>query len=298
MTGFRPGDTVTMHRVSAGQAEFSQSRGLPELQRGEDVDLVHLDLRQVIAAHVRAHPRSQQKRIGPSELGTPCARKLAYKVTGSALHRQDMGTAWRPAVGTAVHAYLEKALIGYNDATGQDRYLTETPVNCGEIDGVSLIGSVDVYDVARATVVDFKIVGPTSLKKARSQGASAIYRTQVQLYGRGFTRAGWPVDHVAILWLPSAGEIAEAVFWSEPYDENVALAAISRAEALAQAIRLGGAENVIPSLPRADDWCQSCPWFSASATEASVSSCPGERTERPSDVAGLIGPTKTGRKTP
>lgn len=259
-------------------------------QRGGDVDLVHLDIRSAISAFIGAHPRSLQRKIGPSEIGTPCKRKLAYKVSdlpGSTRQR----VAWRPAVGTAVHTYLEGVLNAFNESVGETRFLTETPVDCGVIGATPLTGSVDVYDVVTATVVDFKIVGPTSLRKARLSGASALYRTQVHTYGRGFVRAGWPVDHVAILWLPSAGEITDAVFWSEPYDESVATEAIAQADALATAIRLLGPDAVIPSLPRADDWCQSCPWFSPTATPSSVTTCPGAAPARAADVDRLLGKT-------
>lgn len=36
-------------------------------------------IRQIITDHDNARPRSQQTAIGPSNLSTPCSRKLAYQ---------------------------------------------------------------------------------------------------------------------------------------------------------------------------------------------------------------------------
>ena len=47
------------------------------------------------------HPRSLQKRIGPSEVGTPCDRRIGYKLLGHT--ENERGDAWKPTVGTAVH---------------------------------------------------------------------------------------------------------------------------------------------------------------------------------------------------
>jgi hypothetical protein len=138
-----------------------------------------------------------------------------------------------------------------------------------------------------ATVIDWKIVGKTSLDKARRKGPSDTYRAQAHLYGRGWTRRPLPVEHVAIFWLPASGDLSEAVWWTEPYDENVALAALARADGIAAAIRLLGAGNVIPQLATADDFCTSCEWFSPNGNEAT--SCPGVAGRKiRDDLAGIL----------
>ena len=53
-------------------------------------------------------PRSQQTMIGASEIGTPCSRRLAYKLLGVDAINTDMDS-WPAIVGTSVHANLEKA---------------------------------------------------------------------------------------------------------------------------------------------------------------------------------------------
>ena len=53
-------------------------------------------------------PRSRQTTIGISELGHPCARRLAYKTLGVEPTNTDHDS-WPAIVGTSVHAYLERA---------------------------------------------------------------------------------------------------------------------------------------------------------------------------------------------
>jgi len=66
----------------------------------------------VIRGAIANHPRSLQKRIGPSEIGTPCDRRIGYKLLGQ--EENPRGDAWKPTVGTAVHGWLEKALEDAN----------------------------------------------------------------------------------------------------------------------------------------------------------------------------------------
>lgn len=234
-------------------ADLSALAG-PQCGRGGNPDVTWAEYRAVIETAIDGTPRSQQTRIGPSELGTPCNRCLAHKLAGIPETRD---TAWLPAVGTAVHGWLQDVFIGAN--AGQPiRYLTELTVSVGDVDGVDITGHVDMYDIATAELTDWKCVGATTLRAAKS-GPSPVYRTQAHLYGRGLIRRGLPVERVRIAYLPrnSVNGLADAVVWSEPYDEQVALAALARADALAKAIRLAGAPAVLANFPPTPG-CHSC----------------------------------------
>jgi hypothetical protein len=62
------------------------------------------------------------------------------------------------------------------------------------------------------------------------------------------------VDRVAMLALPQNGEFSEAVWWSEPYSEQVALDALHRADAIATLVHAAGASAAaVP--PTADAFC-------------------------------------------
>jgi hypothetical protein len=259
--------------------------GLPSVaeQRGADPLLLAAELRWHVEQAITRHPRSQQTRIGPSELGTPCTRCLAFKLAGVPEQRDP---AWLPTVGTAVHAWLADTFTQANRGLDVARWLVEMTVDVGDVDGTAITGSSDLFDRVTATVIDHKVVGPTTLKTAKA-GPSAVYRTQLHLYGRGFTRRGLPVDQVAIWYVPrNAVTLDQAVFWSEPYDESVALAALARADALAKAIRLVGVDQVVAGMSTTPG-CYSCPGFPrADGTRAQV---PGHHT--PDRMADLVSPT-------
>lgn len=246
---------------------------LPHQARGGDPLLVRDELLHVIATHIDNHPRSAQTRIGPSEVGAPCPRRLAYKLAGTA-EVNIRTAAWRPTVGTAVHSWLEQACQAWNEAHSIERFYLEQKVTVGTIGGVEITGSCDCYDRITATVIDWKVVGPTALKKYKAnKHPGEQYRTQAHLYGRGFVREGLPVDHVAIMFLPQSGELHDAYYWTEPYDEQVALDGLNRADGIATLVAaLGPAAP--PQLPAVEAHCGFCPWHKVDSADLTLA-CPG-----------------------
>ena len=100
-----------------------------------------------------------------------------------------------------------------------------------------------------------------------------------------------------IAFLPRNSELRDAYLWSEPYDEQVALDALQRAEGIhltTQALGPAGL-NVLPT---ADAYCTRCPWFSRNAAAApgtprdASTSCPGhpagDQERRRDGVLSLI----------
>ncbi len=171
-------------------------------------------------------PRSLQKEIGPSGLGNPCDHCLAAALVG-----WEKGTdeAWLPLIGSAVHALL---LESESPAWG-DGWLREHRVTVGTVDGVPIEGNADLFHIESGTVVDLKVVGLSTLNEARRHGASEQYRTQVQLYARGFAGEGYIVDECVIAYLPrNSMRLSDAVFRTYPYDERIGDDALNRAERL------------------------------------------------------------------
>jgi len=220
-------------------------------------DALRDDLMSGITNGIVNHPRSLQQRIGPSELGTPCEHCLAAKLAGWTEQRD---AAWLPTVGTAVHAWLADEFMG------TPRWLTETKVEVGDLNGVPITGSADLFDLASGTVIDWKIVGVGTLRTVRASGPSDQYRAQAHLYGRGFARAGHRVERVAIAYLfRNAFPTAQMHLWTEDYDESVAVAVLDRATTMLRrldAMYAVGADvdAYVSSLPRADG-CYSCPRY-------------------------------------
>lgn len=226
------------------------------------------DVLAVVRAAITNTPRSRQASIGPSEVGHPCARRVAHRLAGTRTLNERHG--WRPTVGTAVHDWLAATF----DAAGRDdphgdsgRWLTEHRVAVTD----TLRGSCDLYDRATATVIDHKVVGTASLRNKRVNGPGEQYVTQVHLYAHGWLARGMPVRQVAIMFWPMSGELEETHWWSAEYDPDVTRAALNRLagiEALTAA--LGPA-----ALPATPTYCSYCPWFRRGHTDLSTG-CPGE----------------------
>ena len=227
----------------------------------------------VRAASARA-PRSRQRAVGPSEIGTPCARRLAYRaldvdpVTGAG------GDPWASIVGTAVHVWLAAAFEADNRRRAAPRWLVEQRVT---VSG-SIRGTVDLYDGETATVVDHKVLGAASMKRVKAEGAGEPYRSQAHLYGYGLAAAGLPVERVAVAAYPRSGFLADLYVWSEPYSEARAVAALDR---LAAVVSVAGLLDVdtFPArwalIPADPAGCAFCPYLRAGLASACADGCPG-----------------------
>ena len=274
-----------------------------DIQLGSDPVLLLDELRSIIARRIADHPRSQQTRLGPSEIGDPCARRLAYKLTGLPKAR-EMSTPWRPTVGTAVHAWLEEALAEDNTTLrqriGTSRWLMETSIDAGPMAGARLTGHSDLYDRITCTVIDWKIIGPSAHKTLRAdlntgRGPRPEYQVQLHTYGLGYVNRGLHVERVMLVALPAAGELDDALMWHAPWDRAVADAAMARVDRIhALTATLGPAALTVtngqlraagvPQLADGDDdglavgmdghGCRFCPWLAAGSDDP-VMGCPG-----------------------
>lgn len=211
---------------------------------------------QTIEGNIKNHPRSQQKRIGPSEIGIDCTRRLLHKLAGH--NEPDRGPAWKPTVGTALHAQMETWFQAVNDFL-PGSYLIEEKVNVGRIADTDITGSTDLFIPEAKTVVDWKFVGPTRLKHYRSKGPSNQYRIQAHLYGKGWVAAGYQVEQVMIAFLPRDGDLSDSYFWWEPFDPMTAIQALVRANQLQAGITEHGIDYMLAQYAPCDDrWCPWC----------------------------------------
>lgn len=209
------------------------------------------DVLGIIEAAMLNQPRSLQKRIGPSEIGNPCDRCLAHKLGGT---QESSEVAWLPYIGTAVHEALEGVFLRHEltraNLAMPPRFLVENRVTVGQIGDIDITGSTDLFDVHTGTVIDWKIVGTTTLKSVRAHGAKPQYRKQAHLYGKGWEDAGYTVKSVLVWFMPrNAISLRQGRTWQEPYDRTVAEAALEHANNLNTAIATFGLEHVLASLP-------------------------------------------------
>jgi hypothetical protein len=216
----------------------------------EPVTLAH-ELRTILEAAMTNHPRTLQTRIGPSELGNPCDRCLAHKLGGTPDRPE---AAWLPQIGTAVHEWAEMVILRHEftrAALGMPpRFLPEHKVTVGQIRGQDITGHSDVFDTHTGTVIDWKVVGTTTLRQAKAHGPSLGYSRQAQLYGKGWEDAGHQVTTVCIYYLPrNSVSLSDGYAWTAPYDRHDAERTLARANALAARIHIQGLLPVLDTLP-------------------------------------------------
>ena len=240
----------------------------------------------IVADAIDNAPRSQQAAIGPSEIGHPCDRRLAYKLNDHP--KVNSGRlAWKPAIGTAVHAWKQEIVERWNwdnpMPDGGPRFIVEGRVHVGDAGNQPITGSSDVYDRLTATNGDYKIVGGDRLRHYREHGPGDQYRIQAHAYGRGYALLGYRVRWVAIWFLPRDREFDKAYFWYEPYDEQIALDALTRLDGIAKLVAsLGPAAPGL--LGTADAFCTSCRYYGPGSKDL-TKACPGDpavRTASPS----------------
>lgn len=224
------------------------------------------EIKQVIRHGDASRPRSQQKALGPSQIGHPCPRNLAMGLMEEPAVRDN--DPWMAIVGTATHAWFSDALKRWNEKQGKVIWIPDQRVLLRP----GLSGEADAYHVPSASVVDLKVPGVTTVKQAVKAGEpSIVYKRQVQGYGYGYRKLGFPVKHVVVVMMPRSGRLEGHIpglapfVWGEPYDEQVALDVMTRLDEVTMLCHDLDVEHhperysLIPAQPYA---CEFCDWHS------------------------------------
>jgi hypothetical protein len=168
------------------------------------------ELIKALNSSSKGSARSQQKQVGPSEIGG-CRKKTWLRLNG--YESTNPNTLRLAAImGTAIHTYIEQAFERQDPF--QDKYQLEV-----EVEYEGLMGHVDMYDKENKEVVDWKTVKKSNL----TYFPSKQQRMQVQLYGYLLNKNNVEVNTVTLVAIPRDGDERDIVFHSEPYDESVAL---------------------------------------------------------------------------
>lgn len=233
------------------------------------IDILALsdEIRDNIELVGKSSPRSRQRAIGPSEVGAPCIRRMAYRLLETEPTNEP--DIWLAQIGTWVHAGIAKVYEDINASLEEPRYLIEQKVQVTK----DLSGSVDLYDKQLKMVLDWKVVGDTSLKKYKKDGPSNQYRVQAHLYGMGLFNEGYDVDDVAIVFLPRGGNLRQMHIWSEPFDPFIAMEGIEKMRRTREVIEMAGSE-ALSEMPTDASLCHYCPYFLPASTQL-VIGCPG-----------------------
>jgi hypothetical protein len=221
-------------------------------------------------------PRSQQKRIGLSEVGEICVRKSSYKLLD--WNRTNPATdPWASISGTAIHTWLADAFNDTYDGEENKLYLVEHPVKVTD----ELSGTADLFDIENKMVIDHKCVGATAMKSRKQGGMTHQQRVQINLYALGFERefGVGSVEKVALAFYPLGGRLDGLYTIVEKYNRQLALDAIERLEntqvLLWQLDPEANPNNwkLIPNSPSQS--CNYCPWYLPFSKDISVG-CPGQ----------------------
>ena len=171
-------------------------------------------LLHVLHSKDASRDRSQQTEVGPSEIGG-CRRKVWYRLNAQPETNENQSKL-AAIMGTAIHAAIEEA-IGAIDPEGKE-YLVETEVAFGDMKA-----HVDLFVPSTGAVIDWK----TSKIKNMSYFPSNQQRWQVQVYGYLLSKNGYEVKTVNLVAIARDGNEKDVKVHTEPYDEVMALAALS-----------------------------------------------------------------------
>lgn len=200
-----------------------------------------LEIIKMVRGYDATRPRSLQKHLGPSEIGSPCDRQLAMKLAGVPEINQ-VADPWFPIVGSAVHEWMARMAEWYNDVhlgrKHNPRFIVENRVKAEAREGgYTTSGSTDLYDVDHKRVVDWKIVGTTTMRKVQAgatpeEKAGPQYTVQAMTYGKGWVQAGFPVTSVLIAFLPRSNFLNKMQLVEIPFQPEIADAAQARVAAI------------------------------------------------------------------
>lgn len=230
------------------------------------------ELTQIIQWADHNSERSQQVKIGASEIGMDCTRRLAYRIAGvPSVHRRMDG--WPAIVGTSIHGWMEKAFNRYMEAHGGgSQWQTELTVLPDPLVG----GHTDLY--RPGLVLDWKFPSTDNLKKLQKSDWSQQYRVQLHTYGKGHVDAGRRVDRVGLVAIARQGSLKTFYCKTEPYRPEIAQWGINRVYGIGGfLIKHEGDPTVFDKIPATPSrLCGYCPWYRPNMmTGASDKGCPG-----------------------
>jgi hypothetical protein len=266
--------------------DYDEPGDLPKKWQGKEYVPMDSDELQLAAMfkeifyaywNLRRGTRSQQKTLGPSQIGTPCDRQLMMRLMG-APHVNPGGDGWAAFKGTWIHRGLQEMLQWANGNTG--RFATELRVTSKS--PAVPFGTIDLLDRTLFMVDDHKVMGSWSLDQLRMYGIKPQFRAQLHTYGFFARQRGEQVEWVALIGWPGEKPSLEDLFIKrEAYDPEIARQAIGRAEAFQRRIEEAATAGIsyvelAQNTPIADD-CRYCPFHMPGAADLSNGACNGRR---------------------
>ena len=156
----------------------------------------------LLLAADRQRPRSQQREIGMSDLGS-CRRRTGYKLSN--FEPVNEAGSVQAVIGSAVHDMVARILADQVS----DELLVEHPVTLAGIKG-----TLDRYE--RPVVVDVKTTSSRWLEHIKLHGPEHSHLWQVSCYAAALALEGYEVQRIRIDYL--ARDTGEEYQWGDRFD--------------------------------------------------------------------------------
>ena len=197
---------------------------------------------ELLLAADRRRPRSQQREIGMSDLGS-CRRRVGYKLAGTDPVNQ-CGSV-QAVMGSAIHDMVADVL---QETKGPDDLVEY------EVRFAGVLGHLDRYEAAERKVADTKTTSSRWLEHIKLNGPEVGHLWQVNCYGAALIAEGRPVERVQLDYL--ARDTGEQWVWADRFDPQHVR------DAFTWLAQIRDAE--LAMLPRDHDpdsvFCQGCPF--------------------------------------
>ncbi|MEU3052210.1 hypothetical protein [Streptomyces griseus] len=238
-------------------------------------------LKEMFHGFSNRQERSQQTTLGPSEIGSPCDRRLAMSLMRMPRVNPG-GDGWASFVGTCVHAGLAE-MFAWADA-GSGRYAVESRLTYDNPHVPK--GTTDLIDRVLLLVGDHKLMGKWSRNKLKSKGPTATYRVQGHVYGLFARARGEQIEQIAIIaWPRDESSLDDLYVWTEPYNPGIALKALARVDDIAAKVgpvEFGEVAEYAKTQKAAkfsinSSDCRYCPFYMPAAKDLSNGACNGKQ---------------------
>lgn len=206
-----------------------------------------------------------------------CDRRVVGKLSGQP-RTNNVTDPWPSVVGTAVHAWLADKFEIENKTNQVLRWVTEMKV----FPHPRYPGTADLYDAWTHSLVDHKVLGPSTLAKIQSaEGPPLHYLVQLLLYAQGYRNFGIQVDRVVLAAWPRTAPTLDGMYcwervWS-PADDQLVASWLHRTELRRQVAEQVMARRIpIEAVPRKPgDDCFYCPLYRPQSARDGGPGCPG-----------------------
>lgn len=163
--------------VQPGRITRVLAQAVPMTDRGREIAA---RLKETFHAYSNRLERNTQTTLGPSEIGTPCDRRIALSLLRVPPVNPG-GDGWASFIGTCVHGGLARMFTWADAGTG--RYAVEAPLSFPN--AYVPKGTGDLLDRVLLMFLDHKLMGRWSLDKLSTRGPIPTYRVQVHTYAYG-----------------------------------------------------------------------------------------------------------------